>query len=118
MRRRPYLRTALEAVSVAVLYFAGLWAMVQWRVMEVILAPGSHSVKPYVALALFFLMLRMLVIFVLPGYILARIYLAAAKAPGGAGNTQGPSSSPLSTTIDLTYTRSPGFCPSFLFCRS
>ncbi|MHC4715012.1 MAG: hypothetical protein ACYTAN_17355 [Planctomycetota bacterium] len=84
MRKRPYLRTALEAVLVLVLYFVGMWGMVQWRVMEVILAPGSHSVKPYVALALFFLMLRMLVIFVLPGYVLARVYLAATRAPGRA----------------------------------
>ncbi len=101
MKKRPFIRLALEAALVLGLYAAGLAAMLHWRVMEVILAPGSHSVKPYVALAIFFLMLRAFIVFALPGYVLARVFLVKTASHSLVAPAS-PSEATSATTTDLT----------------
>lgn len=104
MSRRRYLRIFGEFGSLAALEVAGLYAMSHWRVMETLLAPGPHSVKPYLALAICFVMLRFFLLLVAPGWLLARLYLArtAPIQGAGAGSATEPSTPALSTTIETT----------------
>jgi len=76
MKERKVLRIALEFAALAVIYLAALKAMAHWRVMEVLLAPGAHSVRPYVAAALLFVMLRGFLVVLAPGWFTARAWLA------------------------------------------
>ncbi len=82
MKRRRLIRAVAESVAVGVLNFAGLHAMYRWRVMESILAPGPQGSRALLALAILFVLVRFVLFFVVPGWLLARVYLAAAEPEG------------------------------------
>jgi hypothetical protein len=75
MNRKKILRLAAEFAALVVLEVAGLYAMAWWRVMEVILAPGPHSQKVFVALAVMFVVTRAFLLVAAPGWFLARLVL-------------------------------------------
>ena len=81
MVRRRLLRITVEFLILLVVYFAALYAMAHFRVMEAILAPGGRSAGLYVALTASFLLLRFFVIFFAPGWFLARVCFAVLSRP-------------------------------------
>ena len=82
-------RVAIDAVVILALY-AGLFAVAAcWRITEVILSPNMNSAKAGVALAVFFVLMRFFVVLALPGWVLARVYLALRaerNAPSAAAH--------------------------------
>jgi hypothetical protein len=102
MKRRILIRSGLEASFVVVIHCALLYAMVQWRVMEVMLSPSGEQAKAHLMLTFFFVLFRGFAFFVAPGWILARLYLASTRAslaaePAGVSTAADPPS-----TIETT----------------
>jgi hypothetical protein len=69
-------RLAIDAGVILVIYAALFAAMAHWRIAETILSPNSQSAKAQIAAAVFFVMMRFFVVLALPGWVLARGYLA------------------------------------------
>ena len=81
-RRKRYIRIAVELAVLLLVYLAAHHAMAHFRVTEVILSPGENSEKPLVALAVVFMLLRFFIVLLAPGWVAARLYMAAL-APAG-----------------------------------
>lgn len=71
-------RIAAEALGLIVLqWLLTLW-LIHTRLLEHLLSPGSRSSGPLIVTGAF-LLLRTLVIVLLPGWVLARVWLQATK---------------------------------------
>jgi hypothetical protein len=74
--RKKLARVAIDAAVILVIYAALFAATVHWRIAETILSPNTQSAKAGIALAVFFVLTRLFVVLALPGWVLARVYLA------------------------------------------
>ena len=68
-------RLVIDVLIVVVLYTMGLLIMEHHRIMETALAVGSHIPAWHVLCAVGFLALRLLLVFVVPGWVIARLML-------------------------------------------
>jgi len=81
MTTRHARRIGIDLAALAVLYAVSFYIMAHFRVMEALLAPGGDSARIYVAVAVTFLLLRFFVIFLAPGWFLARVCFAVLSRP-------------------------------------
>lgn len=93
MKKRPLVRLAVEVALLLALYAGAFEVMARARVVERLLAPGSGQ-GPWVGLAVCFLLLRFFVVLALPGWVLARVFLALTAAPAQGAQAPGPDVTP------------------------
>ena len=80
-RRSPSLRRILvEAVSLVAVHFALLLLLARVNLLEHLLAPGAGS-RFALAVTAVFLLLRLFLLVLAPGWLLARIWLWATRPP-------------------------------------
>jgi len=72
------LRILVEAAVVLGLHAAAHWGMVESRLLERVLSPTGDS-GMHVTAAACFLLLRLFVLLLLPGWVLARVWLWATS---------------------------------------
>lgn len=70
---RELLRSLTAPIVVFLLHWAGLWAMAEYRLLDLVLSPGGATI-PATAAAAAFLWLRMFVHLLLPGWVLVRVW--------------------------------------------
>ncbi len=81
MKRPPptIRRILVEAAILGLLHEAAIRLLAHARLMEHLLSPGSQSLWAVVATAMF-LLLRMFLLVLAPGWVLARLWLRATRA--------------------------------------
>ena len=75
-------RLAVDVGIILVIYAALFAVMAHWRIAETILSPNAQSAKAQIAAAVFFVLMRFFVVLALPGWVLARGYLAIRAGKG------------------------------------
>lgn len=82
MRKPPTLvRILVEGAAVVLLHAGAHWGMVESQLLERVLSPTGDSAL-HVSAAACFLLLRLFVLLLLPGWVLARAWLLATSARG------------------------------------
>jgi hypothetical protein len=85
MKRPPptFRRILAEAVVLMLLHEVAIRLLARWRLMEHLLSPGSQS-RWAINATVMFLLLRMFLLVLAPGWVLARLWLRATRNRTGA----------------------------------
>ncbi len=79
LRRPPTLRRIVaEAAALLALHFVLVLILARVRLLEHLLSPGPES-RVALAVTAMFLMLRIFVLVLLPGWVVARVWLLASR---------------------------------------